>query len=363
MRTPNANPTPDHAAYDGAAGKAPAIVHDVLASGGRPLEPTTRAFFEPRFGHDFSCVRIHTDGRAAESARAINALAFTGGRNIVFDRGQYEPETASGRHLLAHELAHTLQSDTHSTVRRVIRSDPGAPLDDYFRTKGIMGVTNNANAYSAAQRSPTSAEQEVLIDMLASSREFDVEGADAQEAEKSLSAHVAARLGIVAFAAQKKYSFASVTGFKMNPQYYDIFPNKLAWKLKSGVDKQAAWQDLNLNPQLYAIGCAAATELTQVGGSHGAKFQNQSSNDENDWVPGDAGYVTNKVFPRGADVGLLGENIIYVGSGSFWGHFSGTLTYRTLAEWKAEVAKWHGGGAPGASEVDSKREIPMTGLL
>lgn len=345
------------------AGEVPGIVHEVLSSPGQPLDQSTRAFFEPRFRHDFSHVRIHTDPKAARSARAINALAFTCGSDITFAHGRYEPNSASGRYLLAHELAHTVQQDSHSTVRRFIRSDAPAPLRNYLLGKGILGVTTADNAYSAGRRSTANAEQEVLVDMLASPREFNVDGADTQQAEKSLSAHVAARLGIVDFAAQKKYSFASVTGFKMNPQYYDIFLDKQTWKLKSGVDKQAAWQDLNLNPQLYAIGCAAATSLTQAGGSQGAKFRNQPSQDENDWVAGDAGYVTNKVFPAGEDVGLLGENIIYVGSGQFWGHFSGNLTYRTLTEWKAEVARWNGGGAPGASEVDSKRESPMTGLL
>jgi hypothetical protein len=346
-----------------AAGAAPPIVHEVLREPGQPLDPGTRAFFEPRFGHDFSQVRIHTDGKAAESARAINALAFTGGSNIVFAQGRYEPNSEGGRHLLAHELAHTVQQGSHSTVRRVIRSDPAAPLDNYVHGKGILGISKSGNAYSTGRRSTVSAEQEVLVDMLASPRVFNVDGASTPDAEKSLSDHVTARLGIVGFAAQKKYSFASVTGFKMNPQYYDIFPDKLAWKLKSGVDKQAAWQDLNLNPQLYAIGCKAATDLTQAGGSKGAKFGNQPSHDESDWISGDAGYVTNKMAPPGQDIGLLGENIIYVGSGQFWGHFSGNLTYRTLAEWKAEVAKWNGGGAAAAAEVDSKREYPMTGLL
>jgi hypothetical protein len=64
---------------------------------------------EPRFGHDFSGVRVHTDSRAAESARAVGAHAYTVGEGIVFDQGQYNPHTYSGQRLLAHELAHTIQ--------------------------------------------------------------------------------------------------------------------------------------------------------------------------------------------------------------------------------------------------------------
>ncbi|MCI0337072.1 MAG: DUF4157 domain-containing protein [Acidobacteria bacterium] len=80
-----------------------------LRSGGQPLSTSVRAYFEPRFGYDFGEVRVHTDGRAAESARAVNALAYTLGRDVVFGSGQYAPETSNGRKLLAHELAHIVQ--------------------------------------------------------------------------------------------------------------------------------------------------------------------------------------------------------------------------------------------------------------
>ncbi|HVF29048.1 MAG TPA: DUF4157 domain-containing protein, partial [Pyrinomonadaceae bacterium] len=87
----------------------PPIVHEVLRSSGDPLEPATRGLMESRFGHDFSRVRTHRDSRAGESARAVNALAYTVGQDVVFGAGQYAPETVSGRKLLAHELAHVVQ--------------------------------------------------------------------------------------------------------------------------------------------------------------------------------------------------------------------------------------------------------------
>jgi hypothetical protein len=87
----------------------PPIVHDVLRSPGQPLDLAARAFMEPRFGHDFSQVRVHSDARAAESARAVNALAYTVGRDIVVSPGAFRPETTAGRRLLAHELTHTIQ--------------------------------------------------------------------------------------------------------------------------------------------------------------------------------------------------------------------------------------------------------------
>lgn len=93
----------------GHAAVAPATVHDVLHSPGRPLDAATRSFMEPRLHHDFSQVRIHTGIEAASSARGLNAIAYTHGNNIAFAEGQYSPWTRSGQHLLAHELTHVVQ--------------------------------------------------------------------------------------------------------------------------------------------------------------------------------------------------------------------------------------------------------------
>jgi len=87
----------------------PPTIHEVLRSSGQPLDSVARAFFEPRFGHDFSQVRVHDNAQATDSARSVNARAFTVGRNIVFRAGEYSAETTKGKHLLAHELAHVLQ--------------------------------------------------------------------------------------------------------------------------------------------------------------------------------------------------------------------------------------------------------------
>jgi uncharacterized protein DUF4157 len=87
----------------------PPIVHEVLRSPGQPLDAATRGFMEPRFGHDFSRVRVHTDEHAAASARAVSALAYTVSQNIVFGRGQHRPQTREGQKLLAHELSHVVQ--------------------------------------------------------------------------------------------------------------------------------------------------------------------------------------------------------------------------------------------------------------
>jgi hypothetical protein len=84
-------------------------VEKTLAQPGRPLEPDLLHNMESRFGHSFANVRVHTDSAAARSARALNAHAYTVGQHVVFDSGEYRPQTGPGMHLLAHELTHVVQ--------------------------------------------------------------------------------------------------------------------------------------------------------------------------------------------------------------------------------------------------------------
>jgi len=82
-----------------------------LKGGGKPLPKSERAYFEPRFGQDFSQVRVHSD---AQAARAVNARAFTVGKDVIFGAGQYSPGTREGQRLMAHELTHVVQQSSHS---------------------------------------------------------------------------------------------------------------------------------------------------------------------------------------------------------------------------------------------------------
>jgi hypothetical protein len=91
--------------------EASPIVHKTLRSDGIPLDSDTLAFMEPRFGHDFSHIRIHTDAAAEQSARDIHSHAYTAGHNIVFGSGRYAPRTAEGNRLIAHELTHVMQQN------------------------------------------------------------------------------------------------------------------------------------------------------------------------------------------------------------------------------------------------------------
>ncbi len=100
--------------------EAPASVDEVLRSPGQPLDEAARAFFEPRFHHNFEQVRIHTSPAAAASAREVNALAYTRGHDIVFASGQFAPGGERGQRLLAHELTHVVQqgAEQQHPIRR-----------------------------------------------------------------------------------------------------------------------------------------------------------------------------------------------------------------------------------------------------
>lgn len=111
---------------DSATLTAPPVVQEVLGAPGQPLDLATRAFFEPRFGHDFSHVRVHADDKAGVSARAIDAQAYTAGHNIVFGAGRFAPGTQAGRQLMAHELTHVVQQ--HSTRQAAGAVSAAAPV-------------------------------------------------------------------------------------------------------------------------------------------------------------------------------------------------------------------------------------------
>jgi hypothetical protein len=106
---------------------------DNLGGSGQALPKEVRNFYEPRFGYDFSKVRIHHDNSAAQSADSINALAYTSGNNIIFNRGQYAPGTASGKKLLGHELTHVVQQGAG------IRRAP-MPKDRFGRPLGVVST-------------------------------------------------------------------------------------------------------------------------------------------------------------------------------------------------------------------------------
>jgi hypothetical protein len=126
-----------HAGHDGSqpVGTAAASRIRGLQGSGAPLPQAALDQFEPRFGHDFSTVRVHTGGAAAESARELGAQAYTLGQDIVFAAGRYAPETPAGQQLLAHELTHTIQQTGGAPLAPATASAAESASETVSRTR------------------------------------------------------------------------------------------------------------------------------------------------------------------------------------------------------------------------------------
>lgn len=119
-----------------------------LNNGGHSLSNEVRSFYEPRFGYDFSNVKIHTDTNASKSAQSINALAYTSGSNIVFNDGQFSPDTDSGKRLLGHELTHVVQQNQTNELSGVQTNmaDEHNLQSDNFSGDGELEACYDGNA-------------------------------------------------------------------------------------------------------------------------------------------------------------------------------------------------------------------------
>ena len=131
-------------------------VHDVVSSGGSPLSADVREDMEGRFGQDFSDVRVHTGAAAHDSAKSVNAQAYTVGSNIVFQRDKYDPSSDAGKHMLAHELTHVVQQrsgpvDGTDAGGGVKVSDPS----DRFEREAV----SNADRIMAAPAAPAAVQR------------------------------------------------------------------------------------------------------------------------------------------------------------------------------------------------------------
>ena len=135
---------------------------------GTPLELNVRQFMEPRFGADFSRVQIHADSRAATLSEAINARAFTYGRHIYFNQGEYRPETHEGKRVLAHELTHVIQQEGGSGAGMPIEQhapgNQGANRPATIQRLGNLGKELKHNVAPWGSSGPTGSNYEVKTD-------------------------------------------------------------------------------------------------------------------------------------------------------------------------------------------------------
>ena len=147
---------------------------------GQSLSNEIRNFYEPRFGYDFSDVKVHTDSIAAKSAQSINAQAYTSGNNIVFNSGQYSPNTDSGKRLLGHELTHVLQQNTSIKTKKIQRTigDGHDLVALRFKGDGVLEACfdNERVLTTGAKGSAVSKIQQALVDAGFPLPKFGVDG-------------------------------------------------------------------------------------------------------------------------------------------------------------------------------------------
>ena len=349
--------------------EVPPSVDRALSSPGRPLDPSLREDMEQRFGHDFSRVRVHTDGAAQRSARDVNASAYTVGHNIVFGDGQFAPSTHQGKQLVAHELVHTIQQsqDEKSNslsacqisnqnagsqmVQRKIEVPSGT--EDKFFFSNYSQREGNVYSYPEPIRNKNLS-FEIFTSLFNSPRTFKLAGTSVKDIEYALIQHIDSRKGVVDFASNKKYTFAAgEEDFKMNPDYWKWGNGK--FKSKEGVNLEEARADLNVHPEKYAIGCSAATQLTVKAGGKSESILSSTS-EPKDWVPGESGFLENKNWD--GRPGLQGENLIYMGKKMFWGHFDTPVGIKTYPEWFNQVYSWNQ-----SAELAPDRTYPEKGLV
>jgi hypothetical protein len=214
---------------------APTIVHDVLRSSGTPLDRATRSFFEPRFGHDFSKVRIHTGAQAAGSAADVAAKAYTVGNNIVFNSGQFSPLTQEGRRLLAHELTHVVQqTGTHretATAPRAVQRKvilKHTEMKDKERHDFLM-----AHQHDWGRKQHLASQ--IMEEMAAAGESFDF------EADDELKTEIVKRISTVAHMKESQEAVGSVPGHLRQAFGYPFNPGAEVYGPRVNFEARDYW--------------------------------------------------------------------------------------------------------------------------
>lgn len=332
---------------------------DVNTSGlffdtGEALTHSFNREFTARMGYDFSRVRIHRDPGAELAAQSLGARAFTIGPHIAFARGEYAPDTKTGKHLLAHELTHVVQQQKKPMLQRKIYTRSGLTIDNYLINKGVT-FRKTPSHYLGMTVDRTNLDREILSTMLLSHRNFFVAGTTQQVVANYLDEHVASRKRIIGYTAMKKYRFAAGSGTRVNKRYWGSTGK--SYYVRTGAKPLIAYLDL-IKSSNYAIACHMATKATMLAGTNNKALVKDTTATSHDWIPGDWGYIQNATFhPWLNDIGEEGENIIYVGNSKYWGHISSNQTYKSLAGWSKLVSNW------GVPWLRDWRHRPGNGLI
>lgn len=379
---------------------------------GRPLPSPERAFFEPRLGADLSPVRLHDDAAADKAARAMDAQAFTLGTDIAFAKGAH---AKGGPALMAHELSHVAEHAPR--VRRRIKADP-APWNLGVRLASDFGARNigvEGGALTSGDRKDSGdLMTQIVQNMLASPRVFEVKGETADDAKDHLHIHAATRRAVTEYARSFKVGFTAgnpkideakwkrfedeaqkvkdnirarmSAGGKTEDEistyistelpsiFLIVFNNNIntpefAEMLDDIREKSEAYNESS-DPEkkfAYSMACYRASLVVMYGASRDpmkvdfldnipGKKDDKTTQAWTDWVPGDFGYIQNTgTGPIAA--GREGENIISLGSEEFWGHYNPEKPVMTLQKFFDMVEIWNK-----SAQIAAQRVFPSTGL-
>lgn len=399
--------------------KASASLSNTIKSlgSGQQLNLSERAFFEPRFGQDFSDVRVHEGTNANKANEKMDASAFSYGRDIALANGQRTRTT------MAHELAHVALGHGKSAARRKIQTKEDPKLDisrDLSKTYKIGTFSKSGGLYEAATRTQKGGiSTQIAQNMVQSALTFKLAGSTNKDLRANLAKHIAARQGVVDMAKTIQIDFrlsgAGPDGIRKGPLWFihleakkkadkalaDVtaampdmteaqkteyldnvynlhFKRMVREKADTKEMKEAAalvrskskdWtegRDMSDDRPFWSA-CWMATATVVYGGGGSTQKQElgsypssvsiKASSWWNDWVPGDWGYIDNPVKTN--DAAILGENIVYIGDGKFWAHYPGSLGSDTLEELVNEVSSWN---SENSYFLSPTREYPQAGL-
>lgn len=336
---------------------APASVDHVLASPGRPLEPALRQDMEQRFGHDFSRVRIHSDSTAEQSARDIEARAYTVSSDIVFARGRFAPGTVEGRRLLAHELTHVIQQGSQPRIAQRTPSPAGEgaaqagdanPAWHFGRmTEGrgfIMNptfwrVTYHLSAGPGTEAISNDARRTAFenVQRFLASHPAWREGATVDPVEVTLApgaTAAAAAQDLIASGSRSRYSFECFTAAAL-VQFMGVYRGMQATDpTNADANFNSRYGDFRVaisdagGPTVRMGGAALTFNLAARPEFSLRQLLDDSADmglERGDWV-----YLSNRRFiTSGA---FQGENATYLGSKRFFGHGIGLFTIREYAQ-------------------------------
>jgi hypothetical protein len=240
----------------------PGSIDHVLGGPGSPLAPATRAYFEQRLNSDFSSVRVHTDSAASESARQIQARAYTTGQHIVFRSGEFSPNTSGGGRLLAHELTHVVQQSRGQDI--VQRDGDGDVKKEEKKDEAAKPADNAAQAPggdAAAGGNPTdAAEQERVAGIVAST-----------EDERQM---------VRALSVRPKIQEIQKTSHRKAMEVYNNDPNATLDDLYGGKydDEQKAKDEVEIQALLDDVGVVGMLEFHKLEEKFPGVFQTKAYN-------------------------------------------------------------------------------------